>query len=102
MSMKNSNNKIGNRTRDLPICSAVPQPTTSSTEVKVELHLNSPCTPSSVDGETFTFTSSHVTAASVAADGGWDSIDGLVKANSPMPCRAHAVPLPVRAALIHT
>ena len=25
--MKNSNNTIGNRTRDLPICSAVPQPT---------------------------------------------------------------------------
>jgi hypothetical protein len=27
MSMKNSNNTIGNRTRDLPACSAVPQPT---------------------------------------------------------------------------
>jgi hypothetical protein len=26
-SMKNSNNTIGNRTRDLPACSAVPQPT---------------------------------------------------------------------------
>jgi hypothetical protein len=25
--MKNSNNTIGNRTRDLPVCSAVPQPT---------------------------------------------------------------------------
>ena len=25
--MKNSNNTIGNRTRDLPACSAVPQPT---------------------------------------------------------------------------
>jgi len=25
--MKNSNNTIGNRTRGLPICSAVPQPT---------------------------------------------------------------------------
>ena len=25
--MKNSNDTIGNRTRDLPICSAVPQPT---------------------------------------------------------------------------
>jgi hypothetical protein len=27
MSMKNSNDTIGNRTRDLPACSAVPEPT---------------------------------------------------------------------------
>jgi hypothetical protein len=27
MSMKNSNDTIGNLTRDLPVCSAVPQPT---------------------------------------------------------------------------
>jgi len=27
MSMKNSNDSIGNRTRDLPACSVVPQPT---------------------------------------------------------------------------
>ena len=27
MSMKNSNDTLGNRTRDLPACSAVPQPT---------------------------------------------------------------------------
>ena len=27
MSMKNSSDNIGNRTRDLPACSAVPQPT---------------------------------------------------------------------------
>jgi hypothetical protein len=27
MSMKNCNDTIGNRTRDLPACSAVPQPT---------------------------------------------------------------------------
>ena len=27
MSMKNSNDAIGNRTRDLPVCSAVPQST---------------------------------------------------------------------------
>ena len=27
MSMKNSNDTIGKRTRDLPACSAVPQPT---------------------------------------------------------------------------
>jgi len=27
MSMKNSNDTIGNRTRDLPTCSVVPQPT---------------------------------------------------------------------------
>jgi len=30
MSMKNSNNTIGNRTSDLPACSAVPQPTAPS------------------------------------------------------------------------
>jgi hypothetical protein len=29
MSMKNSNDTIGRRTRDLPACSAVPQPTAS-------------------------------------------------------------------------
>ena len=29
MSMKNSNDPIGNRTRNLPACSAVPQPTVS-------------------------------------------------------------------------
>jgi len=29
MSMKNSNDNIGNRTRNLPVCSAVPQPTAS-------------------------------------------------------------------------
>ena len=29
MSMKNSNDTIGNRTRDLPVCSTVPQPTSS-------------------------------------------------------------------------
>jgi hypothetical protein len=28
MSMKNSNDTIGNRTRDLPACSTMPQPTT--------------------------------------------------------------------------
>ena len=27
MSLKNSNDAIGNRTRDLPVCSAIPQPT---------------------------------------------------------------------------
>jgi len=27
--MKNSSDTIGNRTRDLPVCSAVPQPTAS-------------------------------------------------------------------------
>ena len=31
MSVKNPNDQIGNRTRDLPICSAVPQPTAQST-----------------------------------------------------------------------
>jgi hypothetical protein len=30
MSMKNPNDTIGNRTRDLPACSAVPQPTAPS------------------------------------------------------------------------
>jgi hypothetical protein len=32
MSIKNSNDTIGNRTRDLPACSAVPQPTACSKE----------------------------------------------------------------------
>jgi len=30
MSMKNSNDTIGNRNRELPVCSAVPQPTAPS------------------------------------------------------------------------
>jgi len=34
MSMKNSNDTIGNRTRDLPTCSAVPQPTALPRELK--------------------------------------------------------------------
>ena len=34
MSMKNSNDTIGNRTRDLPTCSAVPQPTAPPRAVK--------------------------------------------------------------------
>ena len=38
MSMKNSSDTKGNRTRDLPACSAAPQPTTS------------PSTPSSEEG----------------------------------------------------
>jgi hypothetical protein len=33
MSMKNSNDTIGNGTRDLPTCSAVPQPTATSANV---------------------------------------------------------------------
>jgi hypothetical protein len=33
MSMKNTNDTIGNRTRDLPACSAVPQPTSPRAEV---------------------------------------------------------------------
>ena len=37
--MKNSNDNIGNRTRDLPACSAVPQPTAPPrTPVKWECH----------------------------------------------------------------
>jgi len=35
MSMKNSNDTIGNRIRDLPGCSAVPQPTTLSRRRRV-------------------------------------------------------------------
>jgi hypothetical protein len=34
MSMKKTNYTIGNRTRDLPACSAVPQPTGTITEQK--------------------------------------------------------------------
>jgi len=36
MSMKNSNDTIGNRTRDLPTCSAVPQPTVNKGITKEE------------------------------------------------------------------
>jgi hypothetical protein len=42
MSMKNSNDTIGNRTRDLPTCSEVTQPTArprTPNESRVELHL---------------------------------------------------------------
>jgi hypothetical protein len=34
MSMKNSSDTIGNRTRDLPACSAVPQPMIYSQKLK--------------------------------------------------------------------
>jgi hypothetical protein len=34
--MKNSNDSIGNRTRDLPTCSAVPQPTVPPSDPKLE------------------------------------------------------------------
>ena len=37
VSMKNSNDTIGNRTRDLPTCSAVPQPTAPPTGAGAEL-----------------------------------------------------------------
>jgi hypothetical protein len=33
--MKNSNDTIGNRTRDLPACSAVPQPTAQPRNLKL-------------------------------------------------------------------
>jgi len=36
--MKNSNDTIGNRTRDLPICSAVPQPTALPRALRDLLH----------------------------------------------------------------
>ena len=39
MSMKNSNDTIGNRTRDLPACSAVPQPTASPRAPKISILL---------------------------------------------------------------
>jgi hypothetical protein len=35
MLMKNTNDNIGIRTRDLPVCSAVPQPNVPSLEAKV-------------------------------------------------------------------
>jgi hypothetical protein len=47
MSMKNSNDTIENRTRDLPACSAVPQPTALPREIREVREVNhSP--PSSV------------------------------------------------------
>ena len=39
MSMKNSSDTIWNRTRDLPICSAVPQPT-APPRTPVDLHIH--------------------------------------------------------------
>jgi hypothetical protein len=38
MSMKNSNDTIGNRTRDFPACSAVPQPTASPRKILPIFH----------------------------------------------------------------
>jgi len=40
MSMKNSNDTIGNRTRDLPTCSAVPQPTALPRAPNCIIHLS--------------------------------------------------------------
>jgi hypothetical protein len=34
--MKNSNDTIGNRTRDLPVCSAVPQPTAPNNHLSID------------------------------------------------------------------
>jgi len=39
MSMKNSNDTIGNQTRSLPACSAVPQPTAPQRTPKEEQYL---------------------------------------------------------------
>jgi len=38
MSMKNSNDTIGNRTRDPPACSAVPQPTAPPRAPQLYIH----------------------------------------------------------------
>jgi len=38
LSMKNSSDAIGNRTRDFPVCSAVPQPTEFSYEYLTEIN----------------------------------------------------------------
>ena len=46
MSMKNSNDIIGNRTRNLPACRAVPQPTASKRGYSVGLLVrNTICDP---------------------------------------------------------
>jgi hypothetical protein len=37
VSMKNSNDTIGSRTRDLSACSAVPQPTASPRNISVDI-----------------------------------------------------------------
>jgi hypothetical protein len=39
MSIKNSNDTIGNRSSDLPVCSTVPQPTTPPTQTATELYI---------------------------------------------------------------
>jgi hypothetical protein len=50
MSMKNSNDTVGNRTRELPACIAVPQPTappraSKVNDKKVQIKAESPFTP---------------------------------------------------------
>jgi hypothetical protein len=39
--MENSNDSIGNRTRDLPVCSAVPQSTAPPPSTAITIHNNS-------------------------------------------------------------
>jgi len=41
--MKNSNDTIGNGTRDLPVCRAVPQPTAPPRNYNVIQYTISPC-----------------------------------------------------------
>jgi hypothetical protein len=47
MSVKNSNDTIGNRTRDLPACSAVPQPTATLRQPQIPHGMASDRTPAS-------------------------------------------------------
>jgi hypothetical protein len=71
MSMKNSNDTIGNRTRDFPVCSAVLQPTPPpSVPCLTETWLNELC----FDGKTFpdSFTSLH-SNSSTQYRGNWCS-----------------------------
>ena len=55
MSMKKSNDTIGNRTRDLPACSAVPQPT-APPRAPIQLLVDGVLTPKYVGVIRYKFT----------------------------------------------
>ena len=73
MPMKNSNDTIGNRNRDLPVCSAMPQPTgpprsTITTHMEVTTTCFSPKGPSSVVTNGFLFYIFVITITTVETD----------------------------------
>jgi hypothetical protein len=90
MSMKNSNDTIGNRTRKFRTCSAVPQPTAPPAACPtfmiiyrriIQERLNN-------EGNLLKVYGCHCWASAILV---------YLKADSHIACRAHAVPLPCRA-----